>query len=99
MNARDRQALGDLKRRRTIVEGLMQKTRANIEELVGELEGNTNADPADIARLQVLVFHGKVLVQVLERISEESTRLAARVNAPTIKPDEMIVPDNMPWKL
>jgi len=99
MREADREALGNLLRRRAIVAGLMEHTRAQIDSIMEGLEDSTRVDQEEIARLRALVFQGKVLVRVMYRIAREAVALSERVNAPTINPDELDVPNHLPKEL
>ena len=98
-NDRDaKQAYGDLVRRRTIVQGLMDQTREGIEMLMEKVKA-PDADTRDILALQVLTFRGQVLVRVMTKIADEAAQLALELNRPPIGPFEKIIPDHMPEQL
>ena len=99
MNAKDARAAHDnLIRRRALVTGLLDETRAKLETLL-EAAQKPDADPRDLVQVQLLAFQGHVLVQVMERLADEAAALALTLGRPSISTNEIKIPDTLPEEL
>ena len=99
-NERDvSRALSDLTRRRDIVQGLVDKTRESLLELLKRVKKHPNPKPSDVALLRMHTFQAKVLVQVMARIVDEAAQLSLEVDRGVINKNEIQVPDYLPEQL
>jgi len=97
-----------LKSRRSLIMGLVEKTRLELAELIPRVT-QPNASPFDVMRLKTLTMHNRILAELLKRLNEDTEAFSLRLgiktrrlllrDKPTINPDAITVPDQLPEEL